>query len=36
MNFSFNSFHKSKLIPLGLLIISLLGAKGRKDKKYKI
>lgn len=29
----FNNFHKSKLIALGLLAISLLGAKGRKDKK---
>jgi hypothetical protein len=29
----FNNFHKSKLIALGFLFISLLGAKGRKDKK---
>lgn len=29
----FNNFHESKLISLGFLIISLLGAKGRKDKK---
>lgn len=29
----FNNFHKSKLIGLALLIISLLGARGRKDKK---
>ena len=29
----FNNFHKSKLISLGFLIISLVGAKGRKDKK---
>jgi hypothetical protein len=29
----FNNFHKSKLISLGFLFISLLGAKGRKDKK---
>lgn len=29
----FNSFHTSKLFSLGLLVISLLGAKGRKDEK---
>ena len=29
----FNNFHKSKVISLGFLMISLLGAKGRKDKK---
>ena len=29
----FSNFHKSKAISLGFLIISLLGAKGRKDKK---
>ncbi len=29
----FNNFHKSKLSALGLLVISLLGAKGRKNKK---
>lgn len=29
----FSSFHKSKLISLGFLIISLMGAKGRKDEK---
>ena len=29
----FNNFHKSKVIALGLLFISLVGAKGRKDKK---
>ena len=29
----FESFHKSKLIALGFLFISLLGAKGRKDEK---
>jgi len=29
----FNNFQKSKLISLGFLIISLVGAKGRKDKK---
>jgi hypothetical protein len=29
----FDNFHKSKLIALGFLSISLLGAKGRKDKK---
>ena len=31
----FNSFHTSKLFSLGLLIISLLGAKGRKDEKLR-
>lgn len=29
----FNNFHKSKLIALGFLTISLMGAKGRKDEK---
>src|SRR5207253_6114811 len=29
----FNNFHKSKIIALGFLFISLLGAKGKKDKK---
>lgn len=29
----FSNFHKSKVIALGLLIISLMGAKGRKDEK---
>lgn len=29
----FEVFHRSKLISLGLLVISLLGAKGRKDEK---
>ena len=29
----FSNFHKSKVITLGLLFISLLGAKGRKDEK---
>ncbi|SEP06157.1 conjugal transfer protein MobC [Flavobacterium sp. fv08] len=29
----FNSFHTSKFFSLGLLLISLLGAKGRKDEK---
>jgi hypothetical protein len=29
----FSNFHKSKLYALGFLIISLLGAKGRKDEK---
>ena len=29
----FGSFHKSKLIALGFLFISLLGARGRKDEK---
>jgi hypothetical protein len=29
----FSNFHKSKLLALGFLIISLLGAKGRKDEK---
>ena len=34
----FSNFHKSKLFALGFLIISLIGAKGRKDEKlnYKI
>lgn len=31
----FNNFHRSKLFALGFLIISLLGAKGRKDEKLK-
>ena len=29
----FNNFHKSKLFALGFLMISLIGAKGRKDEK---
>src|SRR5690554_5685141 len=29
----FDGLHRSKLISLGFLIISLLGAKGRKDEK---
>lgn len=29
----FDAFHRPKLISLGLLVISLLGAKGRKDEK---
>lgn len=29
----FSNFHKSKLFALGFLIISLIGAKGRKDEK---
>ena len=29
----FNYFHKSKIFTLGFLLISLLGAKGRKDEK---
>ena len=29
----FRYFHKSKIFTLGLLLISLLGAKGRKDEK---
>jgi len=29
----FNFFHKSKLISLGILLVSLLGVKGRKDEK---
>jgi hypothetical protein len=29
----FTNFHKSKFIVLGFLLISLLGAKGRKDEK---
>ena len=29
-------FHKPKLIALGFLFISLLGAKGRKDEKLKV
>jgi multidrug transporter EmrE-like cation transporter len=29
----YSNFHKSKLIALGFLAISLLGAKGRKDEK---
>lgn len=31
----FASFHRSKLIALGLLAISLLGARGRKDEKLR-
>lgn len=31
----FNNFHRSKLFALGFLVISLLGAKGRKDEKLK-
>lgn len=31
----FNNFHKSKLFALAFLVISLLGAKGRKDEKLK-
>src|SRR6202007_3384551 len=29
----FSNFHKSKLIAITVLIISLFGAKGRKDEK---
>ena len=29
----FSNFHKSKLFSIGFLVISLLGAKGRKDEK---
>ena len=29
----FSNFHKSKLFAMGFLIISLMGAKGRKDEK---
>jgi hypothetical protein len=29
----FSSFHKSKLIALGFLVIALIGVKGRKDEK---
>ena len=29
----FSNFHKSRLIALGFLAISLMGAKGRKDEK---
>jgi hypothetical protein len=32
----FSYFHKSKLLVLLLVIISLLGAKGRKDEKLKL
>jgi len=32
----FSSFHKAKLFALGLLCISLLGAKGRKDEKMQL
>lgn len=32
----FNAFHTSKLFSLGLLLISLLGAKGRKDEKLNL
>ncbi|WP_338839780.1 conjugal transfer protein MobC [Flavobacterium ginsenosidimutans] len=31
----FGSFHTSKFISLGLLAVSLLGAKGRKDEKLR-
>jgi len=31
----YNNFHRSKLLALGFLLISLLGAKGRKDEKLK-
>ena len=31
----FNNFHRSKLFALAFLVISLLGAKGRKDEKLK-
>src|SRR5918998_841880 len=31
----FSNFHKSKAIALGFLLISLLGAKGRKIEKLK-
>lgn len=31
----FNDFHRSKLFALVFLVISLLGAKGRKDEKLK-
>jgi hypothetical protein len=31
----FSNFHKSKAIALGFLMISLLGAKGRKNEKLK-
>src|SRR6266536_2646172 len=31
----FNNFYLSKLIALGLLVISLIGAKGKKDEKLK-
>ncbi|QSW88466.1 YWFCY domain-containing protein [Flavobacterium endoglycinae] len=30
-----DSFHKSKLFALGLLVISLMGARGRKDEKLR-
>jgi hypothetical protein len=29
----YSSFHKSKLIALGFLVISLIGVKGKKDEK---
>src|SRR5687768_13700482 len=32
----FESFHFSKLISLGFLIISLMGARGRKDEKLNL
>lgn len=32
----FKSFHTSKILALGLLVISLLGAKGRKDEKLQL
>lgn len=31
----FSNFHKTKFFALGLLLISLLGAKGRKDEKLQ-
>jgi hypothetical protein len=31
----FNNFHRSKVISLGFLLISLIGAKGRKNEKLK-
>ncbi|MFC4390670.1 conjugal transfer protein MobC [Flavobacterium quisquiliarum] len=30
-----DSFHKSKIFALGLLVISLMGARGRKDEKLR-
>jgi hypothetical protein len=32
----FGNFHKSKLIALAILIISLFGARGRKDEKLRL
>lgn len=32
----FESFHMSKILALGLLLISLLGAKGRKEEKLRL